>query len=166
VMWTVLVFAVPRATIWLLAFWQRLFFGGPTKRIPDERIATLWWLDFTSFPYRLRRVVGRLLRARREVDLNLPGRPFATRVLKVLSFIPTVVAMMVPIAVGAVLSRAVPDPRISIGWYLAGLLAFTLYLILCAACELVASWQAVLKELGLAGAVPEHRGARKSARRS
>jgi len=149
VMWSVAVFAVPRATIWLLAFWQRLFFGGPTKRIPDERIAALSWFDLTSFPYRLRRAIGPLFGARREVDPNQPGRPFATRALKVLSFFPTVVAMMVPIAVGAVLAGAVPDPRISIGWYLAGLIAFTLYLILCAACELVASWKSVLEALGL-----------------
>ena len=57
--------------------------------------------------------------------------------------------MLTPIAAGAFLTHAFPDPRISIGWYVAGLIAFTLYLILCAACELVASWQSVLKELGL-----------------
>ncbi len=119
-------------------------------RFPAERgDVSAVYLYFTSFPYRLRRAIGPVFGARREVDLNQPGRPFATRALKVLSFIPTLVAMMVPIAVGAILTRAFPDPRISIGWYLAGLIAFTLYLILCAACELVASWKSVLKELGL-----------------
>jgi len=148
-------FAFPRVTIWLLAFWQRLFFGGPTKRIPTERIAALSWFDLTSFPYRLRLLVGPLFGARREVDINQPGRTFATRVLKVLSFVPAFAGMMAPVAIGSMLGGTLPSPRTSmIGWYLGGLAAFMAYLIICVASELVASWRAVVTELGLGAAPP------------
>jgi hypothetical protein len=149
VMWAVVVFAMPRLTIWLLAFWQRLFFGGPTKRIPDARIAALRWGDFTTVAYRLRRLIGPMFGARREVDPNQPGRPMAALLHKGLSFLPTIAAMTIPVAVGAVLRGRLPHVLISTGWYAAGVIAFTVYLILCAACELIASWRAALKELDL-----------------
>jgi hypothetical protein len=144
VMWAALAFVVPRATMYFVAFWQRLFFGGPTKRIPDAEIAGMAWTDPASFPYRLRRVVGPWLGARREVDLDAPPRTLAMRALKLLSFAPTIAAMMLPVTLGAVLAGEWPNPFVFVGWHVSAFLLFTAYVILCALTELVAIWRAVL----------------------
>ena len=147
VMASVLIFVVPRATIAWLAFWQRLLFGGPTKRIPDEAISRFAWLDLVSFPYRLRRILGPLFRARREVDLNVAPPRTVTRVMQLVSYLPTAVAMALPIAVGASFSGEWPQARMFIGWYAGAFVLFTGYLIACAVCELVATWRQVLREI-------------------
>jgi hypothetical protein len=145
VMWLVPLFAVPRATIWLMAFWQRLFFGGPTKRIPDDRIARLSWLDVTSFPYRLRRQVGPLFGARRDVDPNKPARAYAALAHKALSFIPTAFAMLLPVAVAARLTGQPLGVKAAFGSIVSGVLTFTIYLIVCTAGEVVGCWRGALR---------------------
>jgi hypothetical protein len=157
VMWSVLWFASPRVAIAGLAAWQRFLFGGPTKRIPDETIAAFAWRDATSFPYRIRRVIGPLFGARREVDLTEPPRIMAMRLLKLLAFAPALVAVMVPIVLGVVLTRQVPDPDVSIFWYVFAVLLFTAYVIFSAGTELVAAWRRVLQELGVGAASAKSR---------
>lgn len=147
VMATTVLYAFPRATIWGLAFWQRLFYGGPTKRTPDEKIAALAWGDITTFVYRLRRLAGPLFGARREVDPERAPRAIAARAVQLLSFAPTIAAMMLPVVAGGALAGELPNPFVFIGWHLSAFLVFTLYLILCALCELVTTWRAVLDEI-------------------
>ena len=147
VLWATVAFASPRLTIWGLAFWQRLFFGGPTKRIPYDRIGTFVWMDWTSVAYRLRRLLGPMFRARREVDLDAASSRFVAGALKLFSFLPTFAAMMIPIVVGATLAGERPNPFVFVGWHVSAFLLFTAYLILCALTELVATWGAVVDEL-------------------
>ena len=147
VLWSTMAFASPRLTIWGVAFWQRLFFGGPTKRMPFDRIHSFAWLDWTSFAYRLRLLLGPLFAARREVDLSAAPSRFLAGALKLLSFLPSFAAMMIPVAVGATLAGETPNPLVFVGWHVSAFLLFTGYLILSALAELVATWRRVLAEL-------------------
>lgn len=137
-------FAFPRATVAGVAFFQRLFFGGVTKRVSADRIATLSWRNSASWPYLMR-----LWFARGEVDPEAHGHSTGARLLKVLSFVPTFVAMLVPIAFAGLVAGVWPNPWAGVGYYLGGLLFFSAYLILCAGFELIAAWREVLRELEL-----------------
>ena len=130
-----------------VAFFQRAFFGGPTKRIPGKRIDTFSWRDVTSLPYLIRRRLDRFAGAKAEVDLSAPGRPIRRTILKAVSFAPTALAMAVPIVVGG-WGRGW-DAWPSASFYPQGLIAFTLYLIACVGFELVSSWRAILIEIGV-----------------
>jgi len=152
VLGAVVLFAYPRLTIWLLTFWQRLFFGGPTKRIYDERIASLRWFDVTSFPFRLRRAIRNRFVRDPEIDPDAPARPIVSLFLKAFSFTPTIGAMLLPVLLGVALSGHVSVPRAGFSWYLGGLILFTGYLLVCAMCELVATWRSALEALGLGDA--------------
>ena len=150
VLGSVIFFVVPPVTIGLLAFWQRLFFGGPTKRVPTARIRHLKWLDLASFPYRLRGAMARAVGAPEKIDPNRPARTRpAIYTLKALAFVPTLLAMMIPVCAGYLITHRAPAPPTSVTYYVGALLIFVLYQILCAAYELVASWLAVLNELKL-----------------
>jgi hypothetical protein len=138
-------FALPPLTIAGVAFFQRLMFGGATKRIPPGRIAGLPWLDVPSMPYRLR-----LWFSRRDVDPEEPRQPIRTGLMKILSFLPTLLAMLVPVAIASMVTGKPATPRLgAFGWYVTGLAIFAVYLIMCAAFELIAAWRAVLEELQL-----------------
>ena len=137
----------PWLTIGGVAFFQRAFFGGPTKRIPGKRIDQFSWRDITSIPYLIRRRLDRFAGTEDEVDLGAPGRPVRRTILKAVSFAPTVLAMAVPIVVGG-WGRGW-DAWPSASFYPQGLIAFTLYLIACVGFELVSSWRAILIEIGV-----------------
>jgi hypothetical protein len=142
-------FAFPPLTVGALTFFQRLFFGGPTKRIPDSRIAEMRWMDIASFPLRLRRLLGWLGGAATDVDPLAPGPGWLeSSFALVVSFLPTLAAMAFPIVLAARLAGRTLDPAsvLSVAT-IGGVAAFTVYLILCAACELVGAWRATLMGL-------------------
>ena len=64
-----------------------------------------------------------------------------------MSFVPTIIAMAAPIVVGG--WERGWDAWPSRGFYLPGLIAFTLYLIACVLFELVSTWRAILVEIGV-----------------
>src|SRR5688572_11938922 len=98
-MWNVAIFAWPAVTIGTLATFQRLLLGGPTKRIPPPAIEELPWRDLSAFPYKLRQRVRIILGVSREVDRQAPSRGYFVRLLiSAISFIPTLGAMLIPIA--------------------------------------------------------------------
>ena len=148
-MCSVVVFVWPRGTIEALAFFQRLMFGGPTKRISVEAIRLLPWRDVAALPYRLREAALRTLRLSRNVDPAASSAGFL-RTLRVsaLAFIPTAAAMLVPVAAGASITGAWPSlAGLWAWWSLRGLLAlglFAAYVLACAAHELLGAWRRVL----------------------
>ena len=140
----------PRLTIETLAFFQRLLLGGPTKRIQVALIRRLPWSDFTSFPYRLREHVLRLFGQSRDVDPLAKGYgPWTELLIKGAAFGPTLVGMLVPIAVGAWLTSRWPSPagawsRVVSLQGLLGLVCFAAYVVACAMHELVRAWRRVM----------------------
>ena len=139
----------PFLTIGGVAFFQRFFFGGPTKRIPGQRIDQFSWQDATSIPYLVRRTLDRVFGVGDDVDPNVPGRPIRRTLLQAVSFAPTVVAMLVPIILTGWLSQRWRDAWPSASWYFWGLIVFMAYLVLCAGFELVSGWRAILLEIGV-----------------
>lgn len=152
-LWTVLVFAWPAFTISTLAFFQRLMFGGPTKRISTELIREMNWQDGASFPYRLREKVLSLFGRSRDVNpMASSSGGFLRLLVNFISFIPTGLAMAIPVAVAVRLTGKYPEARQVWDqlWTLPGLLAFAcfmVYVICCAAHELIRSWRQVLRIL-------------------
>ena len=144
-----LVFAWPPLTIGVLAFCQRLVMGGPTKRISTALITELPWRDLIAFPYRLRQA---LLRSR-DVDPNAPGRGQATRfAVQAWSFFPTLVMMLIPVALAASWTGHWPAWRSAVFglWSFRTLLAlgfFMIYVATCGAYELVRTWRRVVRIL-------------------
>ena len=152
----VALFTWPAATVAGLAFFQRLFFGGPTKRIADRRLRKLRWFDRVSFPYRLRREMRRTFGLRPDVDPLAPGPGnFRRRLASVPSFLPTVAAMLLPVAAAAWLTGVTPRlAGLMTPAVIPAVLAFMAYLMCCAAHELVATWRSVLVALGSASPGP------------
>jgi hypothetical protein len=150
VLWTALLFVWPRMTIELLAFFQRLMFGGPTKRISVEAIRLLPWRDVATFPYRLREAALRTMRVSRNVDPASQSTGFLrTLRVSVLAFVPTAVAMLIPVAAGGWLTGAWPSAasawtRVSSLEALVALALFAAYVVACAAHELLGAWRRVL----------------------
>jgi hypothetical protein len=140
VLWASVVFAYPPAAIGLLAFWQRLFYGGATKRISVERLKRLRLWDLASFPYRVRLGLGGPLGAAREYDAAAPYRPIRAALVgaavTVVSFVPTAAAMLVPVFLAVLLGNGFADLRIERSGLLTATLAafviFTIYLLSCA----------------------------------
>jgi len=153
-------YSVPAVTVGGLAFVQRFFFGGRTKRISRQRIAALRW-DLVSLPYRLRQIVGDLRKrvARLPLDDKAlpPHRPWIQRLNKVLAFLPTVLAMLLPVGVGWTLAGGGPARYMPWSLYLIALLIFVVYLIACAVFELISAWRSVLMDLELFPAGQEGR---------
>jgi len=152
-LWLVPIFAWPALTIGVLAFFQRLMLGGPTKRITTELIRELKLWDGASFPYRVREAVRFLLGRSRDVDPMAPSPGSLVRLtVNAVSLIPALVAMSIPITSTAWLTSDWPTlaglwTRV---WSFEGLLAvasFTVYVICCAAHELIRTWRHVLRIL-------------------
>lgn len=153
VLWVVAVFAWPAVTIALFAAGQRLLLGGPTKRISPELIDRLSWRTLATFPYKLREKVRRVFGWSREIDpmAPSPGRPIRL-VINAISFLPTLAAMAVPIVFAEWLTGNWPRPwtALTAVWSLDALLlltCFMVYVLACAAFELLGAWRQVLRNL-------------------
>ncbi|MGE3277761.1 MAG: hypothetical protein AB7O67_21810 [Vicinamibacterales bacterium] len=149
--WFVLPFVWPRWPIEVLAFWQRLLRGGPTKRIRTADIRALSWKSLVAVPYRLREVLLWWRRKARPVDPAAPGPGFVRRwIPTVVSFVPVPVLMALPVAGAAWLTGRWPAP--STVWDeltgargLGGTVAFTLFIVFCAVHQLVGVWRDVVR---------------------
>jgi len=145
------VFVWPAATIGVLTFFQRLMLGGPTKRITRALIGQLRWGDITSFPYRLRQALASPFGWGADLDPMAPSPGYLTRLgVNVLSFIPTLVLMAIPLAAASFLT----SPRLAAGalWRTAfslnGLVVLALfmtYVMACAAHEIVRTWRRIVR---------------------
>lgn len=151
-------YAWPPATIAVLTFFQRLMFGGPTKRTFVDRFQTLPWLDLASFPYRLRRLLGL---GRRNPDPMAPGPGRISGLfMSILSFLPSAAAMAAPVVMARHLAESGPGlvelvrdyPVVVLG--MVGV--FVIYLISFAVSEFVAHWRNLIVELAN-GRYPERR---------
>jgi len=141
-----LLYLAPRAMVELLAFFQRLQYGGPTKRTAANTVRTLPWLDWASIPYRMRRFLGLGLK---NVDPMAPAPPRILRALgRILSFIPTAVVMVIPIGLAGKLRGNGPGifdlitNHSSSALLMLGL--FLLYVIAFALSECFAQWRALV----------------------
>jgi hypothetical protein len=146
-------FAWPAFTIGLMAFFQRLLVGGPTKRVTTDLIRPLRLFNTTSFPYRLREAVLSLIGRSHDVDPMQPSPgPVARTMSKSISFIPVLVGMLLPIVFVAWLTNQWPMAQTVWGrvWTLEAVLAlafFMIYVICCAAYELIRTWREVIRIL-------------------
>jgi hypothetical protein len=154
--WIAAVYLFPPLTIGILAFFQRLLLGGPTKRITAALIRDMRWSDPVSFPFRLREAIRRPLTSSADVDPMAPSPAYFFRLLmNVMSFVPTLAAMAAPVAWIAWVTGGLPawltawDDVVSMRG-LAALAAFMTYLIACAAFEMVRTWR------GVVGALASH----------
>jgi hypothetical protein len=149
--WLAILFGWPSLTIGVLAFWQRLLLGGPTKRVTPSLIRTLHMTDIVSFPYRVRERVRRAVLGDREVDAMAPSAGYLTRVAaQALASLPTLALMTLPIVAGAWLTGRWPTwgeawQRLRSMDTLLALGAFMLYVSACALHELVRMWRRVLQ---------------------
>jgi hypothetical protein len=152
-LWVVPLFAWPAFTIGLLTFCQRLLMGGPTKRVTTDLIRHLRLFNSSSLPYRLREAVLSLIGLSRDVDPMQPSPGGVARTISsAISFLPALVAMLIPIGVVAWLTGHWPTAESAWFrlWTLEGLLAlalFMLYVICCAAYELIRTWREALRIL-------------------
>ena len=149
-LWFIVPFLCPPLTIGFLTFCQRLFLGGPTKRIPLALIRQMAWSDLVSFPYRLRERLRSPLGGA-DVDPMARSAGYATRLLiNAISFAPTLVLMAIPVAGLAWWSGRWPTPA---AWrqvllsarMLWALLFFMIYVVCCALCELARTWRGVVQ---------------------
>jgi hypothetical protein len=138
----------PPATIGSLAFFQKLFFGAPTKRSRAEMVRTLRWCDWWAFPYRIR-PSARLL--------SIAMRSRVARLI--FGFVPTIGAMILPIlwwshaqhrgATGLLAFVSMANYK------LLGLLAvFMVYAIAFALSEFTRHWRQMLTILNRADKTP------------
>lgn len=147
--WFAALFAWPGATIGVLAFFQRLLLGGPTKRVTLSLIRSMTWNDVVAFPYRLRDLVvggAEGVESPRIAERSAGGR----FLLRVVSFLPTLVAMAIPIIGAAWLTNRWPTPGElwNDAWSvktLLGLACFMVYVVCCAVHELVVTWRRVIR---------------------
>jgi len=153
VLWFSALFVWPALTVGILAAFQRLMLGGPTKRIALVLIRGLKWADIASFPYRIREAVLRALGRSRDIDpmKRSPGYLFRLA-LNVISFVPALALMSVPIIGAAKLTAAWPtlSDLWSAIWTFEGLIAlaaFMVYVICCAGFELVRTWRDVVRTM-------------------
>lgn len=139
-------YSAPPATIAFLAFFQRLFFGGPTKRTHPADIRGLSVRDTAALAYRLR---ARLPWLPKKVDPDAPGPNPAWRLLRsVVSFVPTAVAMVAPAYAGYALSENGQNPFTLMLNHPTASLAlfgiFILYIICLSVSEFAANWRATV----------------------
>ena len=152
-MFVIAAFAWPGLTIGVLAFCQRLMLGGPTKRVSTALITELKWAELSSFPYRLRESIRGLVGRSRDIDPMAASPGYMVRLLlNAVSFIPSIVAMLLPVAAAAWLTGYWPDAATlrSRVWSLETLAAvalFMLYVVCCAVHELIRAWRRVLRIL-------------------
>jgi hypothetical protein len=152
--WFVPAFAWPAATIGGLALFQRLMFGGPTKRVLPDDILELKPTDVAGAAYRFREQLRKLFGRSRKLDPMAPGpghefRTFARRTSgSIASFIPTAIAMTAPVLlIPVILGEALPSPRWQFGASVdlaLGLALFMGYVMCCAGHELLRCWLDVM----------------------
>lgn len=142
-------YAWPPATIAVLAFFQRLTFGGPTKRTGVEQMKALPWRDLASLPYRLRRLFG----LGRTDPSPMAARPNAAlRWLALfVAFVPTALAMAAPIVLaqqqiggGSGILDLIADHPFAASFMV---LVFFVYLVSFALSEFLAHWRVLVLEL-------------------
>ena len=144
-------YAWPPFTMGWLAFFQRLLLGGPTKRTRAKTIRGLPLFDRSSFPYRLRQILG-FGRSDPAFDARAPNLAWKY-FLHVVSFIPTFIAMVLPIWWMAFINGAEYGLRqfiqetMSLGLLFVGL--FMLYTMTFAVSEFARHWRGGLKSLDL-----------------
>ncbi|MBI2188663.1 MAG: hypothetical protein HYU37_16310 [Acidobacteria bacterium] len=155
--WLAAFYLFPPLTIAILAFFQRLLRGGPTKRITSALIKDMR-LDPVSLPYRVR-TAWRSMWGQLDVDPMAPSPSYVARLLaNIVSFLPTLAAMAAPLVWMTWLTGQPP------GWLrswtdlfglraLGALTTFMAYVIACAAFEIVRTWRRVVWLLGGAAAV-------------
>jgi hypothetical protein len=153
-------FVWPALTVGILAQFQRLVLGGPNKRIPPALIRELRWRDLASLAYRLREAALRATGRSRDPDPLAPSAGYLPRLLvNVVSFVPALALMAIPVAGVSWLKGAWPAPgdlwtaAFGLGG-LAALVAFTVYVVCCAAFELVRTWRTVIQVLEPPGGTP------------
>jgi hypothetical protein len=139
-------FMWPALTICSLAFFQRAFFGGPTKRTPPEEISDLPSKDIASFPYWARHKIGL---GRKKPDPLAPGPTWFWKLCcGLVSFLPTVGAMMLPLYVAAWLSPNYVNPLSVLGNNVListlMILIFAIHLLLFAISEFARHWRTVV----------------------
>jgi hypothetical protein len=149
-LWFVAPFLFPSVTIGFLTFFQRLFLGGPTKRIPLALVREMAWSDAVSFPYRLReRIMSPF--GGRDVDPMAPSAGYVTRLtINAISFAPTLVLMVIPIIGMAWWSGHWPTlagvwPALLSARTLGALVFFMVYVVCCALYELTRTWRSVVQ---------------------
>ena len=151
--WFAAAFVWPALTIGVLAFFQRLMFGGQTKRIAPAILSRLHWFDLASFPYRVRLAVATVLGRTGDIDPMKPGPGRLIRTLAtVVSFGPTLALMSVPVAGAAWLTDHWPSwseiwSRLWTFSSLLALVAFMAYVVACAGFEFVRTWREVVRHL-------------------
>jgi hypothetical protein len=144
--WFAVVYLFPPLTIGVLAFFQRLLLGGPTKRLTSTLVRTMR-VDPVSLPYRIREALLRSPDVAPDVDPMAPSPSYLARLgANIVSFIPTLAAMTVPLLWIAWLTGEQPIWPASWGDLVslkaAGVLAaFMAYVIACAAFEIVRTWR-------------------------
>jgi hypothetical protein len=139
-------YAWPPATIAVLAFFQKLIFGGPTKRTRPKTLKQLRWMDWWAFPYRLRQIV-QLGNSESSASARR-ANPIAKLLGLFFAFVPTVTAMALPV----LWWRCVQKQGSGLGWFvmdhpgkafvLAGI--FMVYTMAFAGSELARHWRNLL----------------------
>jgi hypothetical protein len=145
------VFVWPALTVGVLAFFQRLLLGGPTKRITTELIRELSLFDLAAFPYRVLESVRAFLGHSRDINPMTPSPGYMVRLFfKTISLVPTLAAMSLPLAAGWWLTRTWPTmaglwTRLWSFETLIAIAVFMGYVTACGAHELVRTWRQVLR---------------------
>lgn len=142
-------YGYPPLTIGLLAFFQRLTFSRPTKRTEVQAIEALPWQDVHCRPHCMRQSWRCTMSEEAEAAfVRAPARdPWMTALMGVVSFLPTLAAMLLPLAAVALASGAA---EVGQAWQRAtdyagttatlGLALFSFYLIGFAVSELTLHW--------------------------
>jgi hypothetical protein len=127
-----------------LAFFQRLFFGWPTKRTAGRRIDSLPGSDWAAFPYRLRRVLRLWEPNPREMQSVI----FTKLLAWILSFIPSAVLMIAPVLAAYCHTKLSQDPFELVwtnkGASLGMLALFMIYVVAFAISEFAKHWRIAL----------------------
>ena len=147
----------PALTVGALAWGQRFIYGGPTKRTSEARIKQLAWWSLSSFPYKLRQRLqldapqGTAVEQVRDARMT-PGPSLLKRVRTfVFEFVPTLVGMLVPIAIVKGVSGQGWNPFPAI-WadktYFTWLaVLFIIYLVCFSISEFIAAWRDAVRLL-------------------
>ena len=148
-LWLVIAFACPPITIGTLAFCQRFICSTPTKRNSSKAIKSLPWLDFWSFPHRLRQQFRGDITEEEEAARVLGPRPgLAWKAwMWFVSFLPSLFGMLLPLIVlGSIDSWETPW-RLVVEywkWTLAALVVFPVYVVAFAVSEFLAHWRTAM----------------------
>lgn len=155
-LWMLPLFCVPAWTLGSLAFFQRLIFSKPTKRTSIQAIESLPWRDPSCRPHRMRQQWRAGLgapwpEARERAFVLAPGPGFWRKLwLSVLSFVPTLVALLLPLLAmyAASPNRPIGAQRLAdnpLSIFSGALALFTGYLMAFAFSEFARHWREALR---------------------